>query len=68
MTKNQKILLENGESTAKEGVILIERDLLTGVYFCHYNLTKPKVTKLLKLVIKNLKPKQRKHQPLTKNL
>jgi len=61
MNRNQKILSENGESTAKKGLIAIEKDLLTGVYFCHFAMTKPNCIKLLKLVIKSLKPKRKKN-------
>jgi len=63
MNKGEKILSEYDESTAKKGLILIEKDLLTGVYFCHYDSTrKSEVVKVLKLALKDLKPKRKKQK------
>ena len=48
-----------GESTAKRAVLLVEKDLITGIYHFHdTNLRKDEYIRILKLLLKELTKKK----------
>ena len=56
MKKNISKLKETGESTRKRVLLVVEKDLMTGVYFLHNDkLKKKEIIKLLNVVLKELK-------------